>query len=138
MLQLRVTDKSHSRSQTLVDGMRGPLMPPPPCETSMQIKSLDADNMEAQGYKGAMTVADDLRSMLEGSKRAGGQLVYLPTALPRTQFCARCQVGQDVLSQGALRHVCLLAPGEAEAYGVQRHSAGHVRSHRRDPEDRRE
>uniref|UniRef100_A0A7S3QSI3 Histidine--tRNA ligase, cytoplasmic n=1 Tax=Dunaliella tertiolecta TaxID=3047 RepID=A0A7S3QSI3_DUNTE len=37
----------------------------------MQTKVLDADLMEAQGYKGAAAVADELRSLLEGSKRVG-------------------------------------------------------------------
>ncbi len=37
----------------------------------IQVKVLDADVMEAQGYKGAAAVADELRSLLEGSKRVG-------------------------------------------------------------------
>ena len=40
------------------------LMPSPPCawgNDDLQIKSYDADLVEAQGYKSAISVADELR-----------------------------------------------------------------------------
>lgn len=47
----------------------------------MQIKAFEADVMEAQGYKAAITAADELRGLLEGSKRAGtAKAADLPTA----------------------------------------------------------
>jgi histidine ammonia-lyase len=40
------------------------------CHT-LQVKSFEADVVEAQGYKGAIGAADELRGLLEGSKAVG-------------------------------------------------------------------
>lgn len=37
----------------------------------LQVKCYDADYVEAQGYKSAIAVADEIRTLLEGSKKAG-------------------------------------------------------------------
>lgn len=37
----------------------------------LQVKFYDADYVEAQGYKSAIAVADEIRTLLEGSKKAG-------------------------------------------------------------------
>lgn len=51
-------------------------------QCGLQVKALDADNMEAQGYKAAASAADELRGMLEGSKRAGTLKAAENDALP--------------------------------------------------------
>lgn len=38
-----------------------------------QVKSFDADVVEAQGYKGAIAAADELKGLLEGSKAVGSR-----------------------------------------------------------------
>jgi len=38
-----------------------------------QVKSFEADIVEAQGYKGAIAAADELKGLLEGSKAAGSR-----------------------------------------------------------------
>jgi histidine ammonia-lyase len=37
----------------------------------LQVKSFEADVVEAQGYKGAIAAADELKGLLEGSKVVG-------------------------------------------------------------------
>lgn len=37
------------------------------------MKSFEADIVEAQGYKGAIAAADELKGLLEGSKAAGSR-----------------------------------------------------------------
>jgi hypothetical protein len=59
----------------------------------LQIKSLDADNMEAQGYKAASAAADELRGMLEGSKRAGTLKSAENDALPAAFGTAAQRLG---------------------------------------------
>jgi histidine ammonia-lyase len=38
-----------------------------------QVKSFEADVVEAQGYKGAIAAADELKGLLEGSKAVGSR-----------------------------------------------------------------
>jgi histidine ammonia-lyase len=38
-----------------------------------QVKSYEADVVEAQGYKGAIAAADELKGLLEGSKAVGSR-----------------------------------------------------------------
>jgi hypothetical protein len=38
-----------------------------------QVKSFEADIVEAQGYKGAIAAADELKGLLEGSKAVGSR-----------------------------------------------------------------
>jgi len=68
-----------------------------------QVKMLDADVMEAQGYKAAAGVADELRSLLEGSKRVGslkaGESEALGDAFnAAAQVCTgwECGTGQPI------------------------------------------
>jgi hypothetical protein len=41
------------------------------CILLLQVKAFEADVVEAQGYKGAIEAADELRGLLEGSKAVG-------------------------------------------------------------------
>jgi histidine ammonia-lyase len=58
---------------------------------TLQVKNLDADLMEAQGHKAAMAVADEMRGLLEGSKRVGIMKAAESDSLPPA-FSAAAQV----------------------------------------------
>jgi hypothetical protein len=60
-----------------------------------QTKSFDAEVVEAQGYKSAVLVADELMGLLDGSKRvdtlkdkgAGAEQLTPFTAVPQVRHC---------------------------------------------------
>ena len=56
-----------------------------------QVKSLEAELVEAQGFKAACSAADELRGLLEGSKRVGTMKGAENDALPPA-FSAATQV----------------------------------------------
>jgi histidine ammonia-lyase len=75
---------------------------------TLQVKSLDADLMEAQGHKAAMTVADEMRGLLEGSKRVGTMKAAESDSLPPALSAAAQVCGSGTT----------VGTGSAEAEGI--------------------
>jgi histidine ammonia-lyase len=77
----------------------------------LQAKSFELDVVEAQGYQGAIEAADQLRSLLEGSKAVGSRAPGTKKGMQLSQQAAYNNLPQVHACVRACVRVCVCVGG---------------------------
>lgn len=88
-----------------------------------QVKSFEADVVEAQGYKGAIAAADELKGLLEGSKAVGSrkglstehQAAY--SSLPQVRSPNAAAAAESAAAAAVEAGACVSARADAPGLG---------------------